>query len=250
VEPDLNAPWLLFALRREAAPFLRARRPRRPLCGAPCPAWWCGPLTQPVLVLETGVGTGCTDDALGWLSRALRRPRFVLSVGFSGALQDTYRVGDIILATEVVDTAGNRWPTTWAGQAHPALHRGRLLTVSQLVSDPEEKRALGRRHDAAVVDMEAAAVARWCLDNAVSFGAVRAVSDDLNTALSPRLVAPLAGSRVSALRLTAALLRSPPLVGELWRLARHTGRAARRLAAAIGDLLGAGSAPADKPRPP
>ena len=62
----------------------------------------------------------------------LLRQVFKVSVVPDGALQERFRVGDLLLATEVVDTQGNHWPATWPeklppGEWHPPLHRGRLL---------------------------------------------------------------------------------------------------------------------------
>src|SRR5262249_51238756 len=155
---------------------------------------------RPVLVLETGVGTGRVRDALGWLlggpaGRPVR-PAFVLCAGFSGALQPAWRVGDGLLASEVADLDGGLWPAARPGRP-AALPRGRLLTAPRLVGTPAEKKELGKRHGAAAVDMETAAVARACAERGVPFGCVRAISDDADAALSPRLVSLLAGGRVA-----------------------------------------------------
>jgi adenosylhomocysteine nucleosidase len=247
-ELPFDAPCVLFALRREALPFRRTCRPHRRFPGAPGQARFCGPAGQTVLVAETGVGTRRTGDFLDWLlgrpllGSGAYRPRLVLSAGFGGALDGRLRVGDLVLATEVVDAEGRCRPTTWpgalpAGVGRPTLHRGRLLTAPGLLADPGEKRALGERHRALAVDMESAAVAERCTREGVPFGCLRAVSDDIHTALSPRLVSLLAGGRVAPLRLFAGLVRSPGLAGELWRLARDTHLAAERLAVALGELL-------------
>src|ERR671925_365673 len=101
----MDVPCVVFALSRESAPFLRRHRPMRPIRPAPCRAWQ----SRDVVVLETGVGAARTEMALHWLldARPLDatpyRPRFVLSAGFCGALQEGWRVGDVILASEVGD---------------------------------------------------------------------------------------------------------------------------------------------------
>jgi adenosylhomocysteine nucleosidase len=225
-EPLDNTPCLIFALAREALAFYRIFRPRRRFADAPCPARLCGP----VLVHESGVGARATDRALEWLPY---RPRVILSAGYCGALQDNLHVGDVLLAQEVIDPAGGRWPVTWPTPAQG----GRLLTSPALAATPEQKRRLGRDHDAAAVDMEAAHVARWCAAHEIPFASVRAVSDDVHTSLSPRLVALLSGGRVSPLRVLASVARQPTLIGELGRLAHHTRRASARLAVALRDLL-------------
>jgi hypothetical protein len=65
----------------------------------------------------------------------------------------------------------------------------------------------------------------------------RAVSDEQHTRLSPWLGWVLRGGRVSAARLTAALLCRPALALALGRLAANTRLAAVRLAAGLGQLL-------------
>ncbi len=245
---SFDDPCLVFALRREWQSFRREFRPHQRFPGAPCWARFCGPAWLTVLVLETGVGSGRTGAALEWLAEPPSlgnlpyRPKVVLSAGFSGGLQGDRAVGDVILATEVIDLEGNSWPATWPGELppgewRPPLHRGRVLSVPQLVADPAEKRALGVKHAAVAVDMESAAVARSCGKCGVPFGCVRVILDDVHTPLSPRLFSLLRGSGASPLRLLAGLARSPRLAGELWRLAAQSGRAAEQLGKALGELL-------------
>src|SRR5207244_944886 len=106
-------------MRRESAAFRREFRPQQRFPGAPCWARFCGPAWLTVLVLETGIGPARVAAAVDWLlgtpvlGNLPYRPRVVLSAGYSGALQDGYRVGDVVLATEVADLDGNRWPVTW-----------------------------------------------------------------------------------------------------------------------------------------
>ncbi|HTU93395.1 MAG TPA: hypothetical protein VMF69_25160 [Gemmataceae bacterium] len=263
----ITIPCVVFALRRESMYFRRAYPFQQRVPGAPCRAQFCGsqewggkgepepfsPNTGPdgflradtfiryhfrpsVLMLETGVGEAAMETALRWCLSSPHfawmpyRPRFVLSVGFSGALQPGLRVGDLVLATEIVDQQGNRWPAlrrdALAGWNIPS---GRLLTVPELVGAPQEKQRLGQKHDAIAVDMESGVAARLCHEQNVPFACLRVVSDDWQTALSPHLVELLHRGRVSPPRLLARLLRHPTLFGELWHLAGQTRRAAQKL---------------------
>lgn len=170
------------------------------------------------------------------------RPRVVVSAGFSGALQEAHGIGDLILATEVVDTAGNHWPTTWPGHLPASagglrLTKARLLAVDRMIGSPAEKRALGVQHRAAAVDMETAVIARCCTEHGIPFGCIRTISDRLDMPLAPKLLACLKGGRISLPRLLLALASAPPLGWELWRLARHTRLAAERLGQVLADLL-------------
>jgi hypothetical protein len=189
------------------------------------------------------------EAALNWLfSHPLidgisYRPRLVLLAGFSGALQQSIGVGAVILASEIADLEGHCWPATWPGQrvweAGPAIvsHRGRILGAPRLVGDPVMKRQLGEKFAALAIDMESEALAQFCTARAVPFGCVRVVSDDVDTPLSPRLITLLSGGRVSAWRIFAAVLASPGLGNDLWRLAKQTRLAAKRLGGVLEMLL-------------
>jgi adenosylhomocysteine nucleosidase len=239
-------PCVVFALCREAAPFLRLFPVQERFPGAPCRARFCGPSWLTVLVLETGVGRDSARRAFDWLlgtpllDNVPYRPKVVVSAGFCGALRPGYRVGDVVVADEVV-ADGKSWPVPWpgelaAGEWQPPLHHDRLLCASHLVGDVAEKEALARE-GAGVVDMESAEVAQACRKAGVPFGCVRVVSDDCRTPLSPKLVSCLSGGRVAPLRLLAATASSPSLVPQMWRLARQTQLAAGQLALALGELL-------------
>jgi adenosylhomocysteine nucleosidase len=236
-------PCVVFALARESGAFRRLFHARKAFPKAPFRAWWCGPPGHSVLAVESGLGAERAQKALTWaFGQAVgRRPRLVVSAGFSGALQPGLSVGDVIVPKEVADLGGNRWPTTWPGEL-PANrcppHRGALLSVPNLVSEPGEKRALGGRFSAAAADMETAAVARFCAEQGVPFGCVRAISDDVDTKLSSELIFLLADGTLSPSRLLHALATRPRLVLECSRLARATRRAADRLAGRLGQLLG------------
>jgi adenosylhomocysteine nucleosidase len=206
-----------------------------------------GPVWHTVLLVETGVGPAAMEAALTWLLGGAAyggtslRPRRVLLAGFAGGLAEGQQVGDVIVASEVCDADGRSWPMEWPGDLAPILPRGRLLTVPHLVTDPDAKRRLGEMHQALAVDMESAVAARLCREAQVSLGCVRAISDDWRTPLSPQLAGLLVQGRIAPLRLLAAVIRRPWLVTELWRLARQTRLAARRLAEVLKQLLGLNS---------
>jgi adenosylhomocysteine nucleosidase len=208
---------VLFALRREASPFLRLlrRSPRR----------------DEIHVAVTGIGA---DRARACLERLLTPtvPQLVITAGYAGALRPGLHVGDVILASEVIDESGRMWPTAW-----PAKRRGRVLTCARMIGDPEQKRDLGTKHAADAVDMESAALAEVCREKGVQFACVRAVSDDVATPLSPRLLRMLEGGRVSAARVCGQLLRAPGLLPELVRLGRNTRVAGERLSEVLALLL-------------
>jgi adenosylhomocysteine nucleosidase len=198
-------------------------------------------------MLETGIGAAAMETALRWclgeprLSNLLYRPSLLLCAGFSGALQPDQRIGDLVLATEVVDQQGDHWqamiPDAWVGQG---IATGRLLTTLDLVRDPQEKRRLGRHHRALAVDMESAIAARLCYQHHIPFACLRVISDDWKMALSPHLVELLRKERVSIPRLARQVLRYPRLILELWRLAGQTRCASWSLLSPLSALVRGG----------
>jgi adenosylhomocysteine nucleosidase len=159
----------------------------------------------------TGVGRKQASEAA---KRLLQDPvpSRVIAAGFCGALIPTLHVGDLVMSP-------------------------RILTTDHLVSDPIEKRRLAELHGAGAVDMESAAVAEVCAAKGVPFLAVRAVSDAVDTALSPELVRLLSGGRVSVWKALRALVRKPRLLSEFRRLARDTRLAAKNLAEALVEMF-------------
>lgn len=204
---------VLFALEREAAPFRRAMPHAR--------------------VALTGIGA--TAAAARTIERELAasRPDRVIMAGFCGGLRDEHTVGSVLIPTHVIDDAGNQWECDCGPQGS-----GRLLTTTSIIATPVTKRELGIRHRADIVDMESATVAAACRAAGVPFLAVRAVSDTVDTALSPELIRLLGGGEITTGRAIRALLRKPTLLGEFRRLAQDTKLAARNLAEALVTVVG------------
>jgi adenosylhomocysteine nucleosidase len=102
----------------------------------------------------------------------------LVSFGLAGALDEAYRVGDVIDATRVVDEHG---ATLWEG---PGLGVARaraatVLGVDRLVYDAADRRRLRESSGAAAVDMESGVLAR----SGRLAGVVRAVSDGAESAI-------------------------------------------------------------------
>jgi adenosylhomocysteine nucleosidase len=221
---------ILFALRRESMFFVR-RCCQFKRQTAPCRAWHCRFENLSIEVIETGMGSAAMEEALAWRFQSQRpRPGHLLLAGFCGSFHPDLGTGALVPVGEIVDGQGQRFVT---GEETGY----RLLTSPVLVGTNEEKTRLREQFQADVVDMESAVAAPWCRHHGVAFHCLRAVSDDAMTSLSPALLDLLSMGRVSALKLTAALLRKPGLVFELVRLARNTRKAAQNLAVGIDSWL-------------
>jgi adenosylhomocysteine nucleosidase len=249
VEPiRFDDPCILFALERERGPFCEEFRPNQTFAGAPCWARFCGPAWLSILVVQTGVGPNRVAEVLDWLLAKPKldgvpyEPGLLIFAGFAGALTETLRIGDIVLADEIVDTHGNSWRPTWPTDLGiepwiPPLQRGRLVSVDQMLGAVEDKRRLGSQHQALAVEMESAVFAQRCTQSGLPFACVRAICDTVDTPLSPVLATLLSNGSASPWRVLTALVRRPALLPELMRLARDTKIASRQLALALGELL-------------
>lgn len=240
-----DEPCILFALERERRPFTRRFVSEKILFRRPDLRRVAALDGRGAYSLLTGVGDYRMRDALTWLLNGPRiddeiyRPRLLISAGFSGALHDDLRVGDLVLGTEVVAESGERWPTTATQPGLQQVHcrNGALLTVGRFVTRPDEKRALAGRHGALAVDMESAVVAEMCQRQGVPFCCLRVISDDVHAPLSHHLDRIVVNGRVSPWALFKAVARSPRIIGDLWRLGKHTRLAADHLATALATLI-------------
>lgn len=194
-----------------------------------------------VVVVEGGVGPAAAARAA---SEAIRfyQPRYVLSAGFAGALVDDLKRGQLLLASEVVNPAGQAFQTglTLASPgASAGWHVGRLLSVESLVCTPAERRAWAAKSQAVACDMETFAVAHTCRQWGVPLVAVRVISDAVEDVLPPE-IAHLLQQRTMAGRLGAAagaVFRRLSAARDLWRLHEEALKASDRLARFLGGLV-------------
>lgn len=225
----------MFALERESAPFLRRRRILSAIPGALASAHYLEVPRGNALVVETGVGFERAKSAIDWLLERYE-PRMVVAAGFAGALDPGLRVGDVLVASEVVEQDEQDWRVALPMELGD-LACGRLVTSPRMVATAAAKQDLRASTGALAVDMESAAIAEACQEAHVPCAVVRAISDTAAMSLSPHLTELLAGGQVAPMRVVAALLRRPTLIPELWRLARDTKLAARNLADALTRLI-------------
>ncbi|HVW36050.1 MAG TPA: hypothetical protein VHB99_02055, partial [Pirellulales bacterium] len=93
-----------------------------------------------VVLIEAGVGPLAAARGTQALL-AGHRPQWVVSAGFSGALDPRLKQGDIVMADSIADGEGHRLSIDFkispeAVAATPGLHVGRLLTVDRIVRSP------------------------------------------------------------------------------------------------------------------
>jgi adenosylhomocysteine nucleosidase len=155
----------------------------------------------------------------------------VYSIGWAGALVSECDAGEAFTVSEVVDVqTGERFATA------AAVDGVRLVTTPQAVGQ-DEKRRLAASYGAAMVDMEAATVARLARMRDIPFHCVKAVSDGVDADLPD--LNPFIDSygklRLSALLGYVAL--HPRYWGSIAQLGRTSAIASRSLAVMVRSAL-------------
>lgn len=196
-----------------------------------------------VVLIEAGVGPLAAARGAQALL-AGHRPAWVISAGFSGALDPRLKQGDIVMADSITDGEGHRLSIDFkispeAVAATPSLHVGRLLTVDRIVRSPDEKRTLGQQHECLAVDMESWAVGEVCRQAKAKFMAVRIVSDAVDREL-PADIERLARQKTHAARLGAAagaIFRRPSSLKDMLKLKEDALVASDKLAKFLSGMI-------------
>ncbi|MCS3902930.1 adenosylhomocysteine nucleosidase [Methylohalomonas lacus] len=197
------------------------------------------PLPDQQSLLVCGIGARAAARAACTLIEA--GADHLLSWGCAAGLRAATRPGDLFLPRRILTDAGARqlpvdpeWHTHLATclQAHGiAFDDAALIGVEKLLTDPTGKQELAQQTDAAVADMESAAIADVAREHALPFLCIRAVADNYTMTVPAALTSVLNDYGQADLRqLTALLLRQPQLLPQLLQLGRAFSRARRSLA--------------------
>ena len=99
----------------------------------------------------------------------------LVSVGLAGACADGIEAGQVLTFRTVVDVK--------SGERFASSGTEAVLATAAHIASVAEKRRLRDTYSASAVDMEAACVARLAQAHGLSFGALKAISDDANFSL-------------------------------------------------------------------
>ena len=156
----------------------------------------------------------------------------VITTGYCGALDPALKVGDIVVAAQVLDLAAGEHLPCAELPGHPS--RGIVLSQDRIANTIDEKRRLFAQTSACAVEMEAAGVAARSKRAGLPFHCIKVISDvatesfglDLNRMRT-------AEGRVARGKIIVQALVHPNLVPGLLRLKRRT----EDVAQALGDFL-------------
>ena len=155
----------------------------------------------------------------------------VISTGWAGALRDDLAPGQANWVAGVIDTrTGERFVT--AGQPSDCL-----LVTSPRVADLPEKKRLASTYLAALVDMEAAGVARLARIRGIPFYCIKGISDGHSDQLPDfnRFILP--GGQFKLARFVLFALLRPWYWHALIRMGENSRKAARNIAQSLLDFL-------------
>jgi uridine phosphorylase len=157
----------------------------------------------------------------------------VVSTGCCGALVPNLREGQIIVATEVLDTETQETFGCTAVEAAKDVVSGLIITQKRIANDSVEKQRLATL-GAIAVDMEAAAVAARAKRAGLPFSCIKVISDRLDESFGLDLnkMRTIEG-RIARGKIMLYALTHPKLLPELVRLRRRIDEASR----ALGDFL-------------
>jgi len=192
-----------------------------------------------IALVESGMGFARARRATQSLIEA-HAPAWIISAGYSGALQPEIKLGDIVIGTSIVDTHGHELKIDMNMPADPekGLHVGRLVTADKLVRKADEKSQLAEQYKALAVDLESLAVAQVSRENKTPFMAVRVISDDRATELPPEILSVVGAT--GSVRWGAAIgavWKRPGSVKEMWQLRELAQKSSEKLASFLDGIV-------------
>jgi len=147
---------------------------------------YCLFITDKLLVAHSGTGPVNAQSAAELL--VAKGATRLISWGCAGALSESLKPGDLILADKLID-AGNvemAVNADWHSYTINSLanfvvvHSGRLAESTSIVSSSTEKKQLHSTTGAVALDMESVAIAKIARQYELPFLAIRAIADPVN----------------------------------------------------------------------
>lgn len=185
-----------------------------------------------ITLVEAGMGM----LNAGWAATvlAVQSPDLMISAGFGGGVLPGLKVGDVVMADQVLHWTGvgfERVATVMYTPESLSLPvRGCFITSDGILNKHELTGLLPGNANRPVVEMESAAVARVAAEHNIPFLGLRAISDPWNEELGFSISEFCDDElRIRPLKVLATILRRPRIIPQLIRLARNSRVAARSL---------------------
>ncbi|MFP6763368.1 MAG: 5'-methylthioadenosine nucleosidase [Planctomycetaceae bacterium] len=192
-----------------------------------------------IAVVESGLGYARARQATLSLIET-HAPKWILSCGFSGALQSTMQLGHIAVASSIVDQHGQELtlPRHFPAAPERGLFIGRLLTVDTMVRTVAEKESLAEQYNAIAVDMESLAVVQVAHEKQLDCMAIRTISDDMSVDLPPEILSILGETGTVRIGATlGSLVKRPGSLKDMMHLRQNAQTAAQSLATFLDGIV-------------
>jgi adenosylhomocysteine nucleosidase len=160
----------------------------------------------------------------------LYRPKVVYSVGYAGALNPSWKVGDLVRPARVINSGDSSTVRIPGGEG--------VLVSYSAVTGPQQKMKLRDAFAAQAVDMEASAVASAAQARGVEFRAVKVISDEFGFELPPMDQFVDSHGCFSEARFVLFAAIRPWLWSRVIRLARNSWHATRVLSEQLEKIIG------------
>jgi len=145
-----------------------------------------------LLLVRSGIGKLAMKTAVDYCLSNFH-PSICINVGYAGGTTPSMNIGDLVIATSVIDTSNENSFTTDNNLVEGAQSlckkiglkavTGAMATVDKVISSPHEKAFIGTAHGVIALDMESSAFASSCLDFGVPCLVVRSILDPLDVTL-------------------------------------------------------------------
>jgi nucleoside phosphorylase len=216
---------IVAAMEREVAPLIRTWQVRSVEHGGRSYRLF---EDKEASLICAGVGPEAARRATEAIIQEVRASH-ILSVGFVGALDPALKVGEVFEPRTVINAGDGVRTDTGSGQ-------GTLVSFSVLAGR-EQKEKLRDAYSAAVVDMEAGAVAQGAELRGLRFGALKVVSDEADFVMPPVGDFIEADGSFRAAHFVLHVALRPWLWGATVALARNSARSSKALCAALDQYL-------------
>lgn len=191
---------------------------------------WTGAINgHEAIAVAGGIGSAAAARAVS-IALSYGRPEALVSYGWTGAITCALKPPSAFAISEIIDhSTGERFATRSSGGV-------RLITLDH-VAGINEKRPLAEAHQAVIVDMEAASVARFAAENSIPFYCFKGISDAYTDNLPDfsRFISAEGQLRMPAFLAHAAF--RPVYWPSLARVGRNSSLAAANLAQLLSKSL-------------
>jgi adenosylhomocysteine nucleosidase len=186
-------------------------------------------------VFHTGVGEKACRKRV---AKFLQDQQFdlLISAGFAGALNEQFKVGDLLLAKNFSTIELNNRRKFFSSLP---IHEVDLLTVSEMIDSSEKRLEIAQTSGAAAVDMETEFIAGACANHGIPLLSLRVISDTLDEPFPApsKVLFDIEQQRTRFPTLATFFLAHPNHVPRLIQFARRIARARKILTGALAVVI-------------